>query len=306
MRFINKIIISTFIVISFAFAPANLRAQNNVNLTISPAIINETITSGTPKEYSFKLITDVDRTLGVSMQGLSREDSSGQPIITNDLSSDFLGWFGSFDSQIIIKKDQDNIYKLSLLIPENFTGNYNFALVFRENNESSSLEDSNAAAASEIVIPFILNLKKEGEGLSEYLDVQNYRVSSTLVLNGDNSISMTLNNLGESYLIPRGVLALESVNGIGSFENKNFSVNSDKKILLSKSFLDQEFNNKFDNNYFGQVKANLTLVYGLDNTVITNQIYFWIVPQWFIMLIALIILLILSLIIFKLIRRKLK
>lgn len=281
-------------------------AQSINGLTITPAILAIKQEAGTIQKYNFQIFSDTNKLVKLSVGLLTKDSNTSDPDINLNIAPELAAWFENLQAQIHIKKDVENDLEVSLNIPDYALGNYNFALVFNESSPEALDSINSTALSSNIAIPFILNITKEGEGFDENLSVSKYNIDPQITLNSQNTFDISLKNDGISYLIPRGVLSISPVHIIGSFQTQDQEINSKNQIIFRDSSFNLNTINNFEQNSFGQYKATLTVVYGLNNDIVTKEIYFWVIPPWLSVLIAVIILIALGLIIKKVYKLRLK
>jgi len=286
----------------FLIPSVTVNSQQIQGLTISPAIIATSQQAGDSKIYTLKIYSDSDKTIDISIKPLYKTSNLNKAIIGDDeISPELLSWFQSYKKQIFIKSNVESIYEVNVVIPEYYLGNYNFAFAFQETSPQVVDSTNNITETSSIVaVPFIFNVVKPGENLYENLNISKYNINPELTFDGKNSFDISLKNDGISYLIPRGILSIKPEKIIGTFQSQDVAINSEKSIILKDGSLDLNLANNFQQNSIGQYKATLTVVYGLQNDVITKEVYFWIIPQWVVIGICIIILLILIFLVRKL------
>ncbi len=291
--------ISLFIILLFSILPIfKVNAQQLQGLTINPAIITTSQYAGETKTYNLKIFSDIDRTADVSIKLLDKTTTLNQSVLNDNVAPEFLNLFQAFQERIFIKKEVENSYNLTIKVPDYFLGNYNFAVVFEESSPQVVESQNITETTSQIAIPVILNILKEGEILNEDLNISKYDITPVLTFDGKNTFDISLKNQGVTYLVPRGVLSIKAERILGSYKEQDVSVNTENKIILRDGSLNLNFDNNFEQNSIGEYKATLTVVYGLQNDIVTKEVYFWVFPPWFVAG-AVVILLIIIYLIFR-------
>ena len=301
--FTHKIRIVFLLVLLSTFSQVKIYAQNPNGLTISPALVIGPHISGESKSYIFKVFTDIDKTVDVSLKLLEKTSNLLKPTLSDAIPEELVGWF-SYEKQFRIKKDDLNEYALTINSAPGFIGNYNFALVFTESTPTFDDSSNITFASSDIAIPIILNIMTEDGEFYEALDVDKLNVAPTISFDGKNSFNVGLKNAGISYLIPRGVLLVEPINTLIGSEKESITINEDKQVLLRDGHYDFDIEKNFTDYSFGRYKATLAVVYGTKNDVITKEIYFWKFPQWFTLSATAILLVLLILLLKKVYKNK--
>ncbi|MEO6728998.1 MAG: hypothetical protein ABIM99_03685 [Candidatus Dojkabacteria bacterium] len=278
------------LIIIFLAPSVSLKAQQLNGLTISPAIIATSQSAGELKAYNIKLFSDTNRTLNIFIKHLNKSTDANKPVVGENVSLELKNMFEDLPEQIFIKSGQENLLELKVNMPSYFLGNYNFGLVFEESSPEVIDSSNTTQTASQVVVPLIFNVISEEGNFYENLNVSKYLATPELSFDGENTFNITLKNEGISYLIPRGVLTVQPVNIIGTFKEQDISINTGKSIILRDGSLNLDVTNNFEESSIGQYKASLTVAYGLKNDIVTKDLYFWIIPQWFVILVTLLIL----------------
>lgn len=290
----------SLILLFLLIAPLNkIEAQQLTGLTISPAIIITPQEAGESHPYTLKIYSDTNKTINVSIKLLEKDSNLTETVLDDEISPELLSWFDGMEDQIFVKANLENPYYLNVKIPDYIIGNYNFAIVFEESTPEVVDNENSTETASQVAIPLIFNVLRDGEELFEELNISKYKITPELTFDGKNSFNISLKNEGLGYLIPRGILSVHPVATIGSFSEQDISINQDKRVVLKNGSLDLDLDNNFQQNSIGQYKATLTVVYGLQNDIVTKEIYFWIIPEWLVVAIIIISIVLLGLIIKK-------
>lgn len=278
MKLLTKV---TVLFIVSIFLVSKTLAQTQDEFKVNPAVILVDENVPLEQKYTLRLFGNIQKTYLLNLVYLYRVNE--QISIAEITSDEVNSWF-EFQKEIAITPNVENIVDITVKIPyEVALGNYNFALVVDQKIEGTKAP-TDTEATGQVLIPFIFNLRSLDREVPEILDISKFLPQPIFNVGSEEDFNIDLTNSGFTFFIPRGVLEITPVLALNYNEQINIQVNGKEKTLLKDETRNFSEARDFEN-VSGLFKANLTVVYGKDNTVLTDEKYFLIIqPPVFIII----------------------
>lgn len=269
-----------FIALFFLSIPSLIFAQEE-GLSMSPAIIEETLEPGIHKDYSVKLknLNKNDQLFYIFTRNISGVADGGVPVFAkndNEITGyELADWIKIPVGQITIPGDGSATLDFSLDVPQNASPGSHFGGLFFS-VEPPEIANSGAAVGYQVVN--ILSIRVAGEVVEE-ASIRQFSTSKFLYGSQNVEFDVRIENSGNVLIRPIG--PIEVFNMLGS-KVGTVIFNQEQHGVFPNST--REFTNivwKGDTTGFGRYEAILSPSYGDDGAkkTISSTVSFWILPM---------------------------
>lgn len=261
-------------------------AQGQAGLSISPAIIEESVTPGTEKEYSFtvKNLNDFEQLYYLSTKDIVDVANGGAPIFsdgsTEKTGMELASWITLPASEIRLGGGVTERITFKVTVPQDATPCDHFGSIFVS---ATPPEIDTIGAAVGYDVANIINLRVAGE----CTDAANIRQFSTKrFFNGSKNIDFNVRIENNGSMLVRPVGPVEIYNMLGkrvdtfTFNESQASVFPKVKERDDSGTREYMFNWTGEGTGFGRYEAVISPVYGEAGAkkTMSSTVSFWILP----------------------------
>ena len=295
----KKIIFYLILVTSFQLLVSPVLGQSALGLSAIPPRLEITLLPGQTitKEIKIRNESKTDRTINTSSKDFIVTDSDGTPVQLEGLTEVNNRWAASnwvhvSPSNFKLKPGETRSLMLTIIAPDDaLAGGHYSVILHSPNNESvltetGSFIETNVGTLVYITIPGDI---KEEARVTKF-DAPNFSEY------GPIPFKTIIANLSDIHITPAGSIAIKNWFG-GKTADLPLEITN---IFPSTS---REFQNKLNRKWlFGRYSATINAGYGTTGQALAATIFFWVIPWRIIILIL--VALVLTYVIFKLIRTR--
>ncbi len=260
---------------------ADIANAQQAGVSITPALIEETLDPGVVKDYSVEIknLNATDQTFYLYTRNIERTGPGGVPIFAKDNSVrtgyELSDWITLPFDQVDIPGTESVRVDFKMTVPDNASPGGHFGGVFIS-VEPPEIESSGAAVGYQVAN--IINIRISGEVIEE-ANIRQFSTSRFLYGSQNVEFSVRVENVGNVLVRPMG--PLEVYNMLGK-KVDTIMVNESLAGVFpgaTESFDDIIWEG--DSIGFGRYEAVLGLVYGEQGArkSITSTVSFWILPM---------------------------
>ncbi len=254
------------VVAGFVFSPPVSRA-----VTVGPVKLEYKVDPGETLRGELFLQNEgsVTQTLYPSFERFT-EDSSGQKNFTKE-ESDLSTWF-KIISSVTLKSGEGRQIPFTIQVPKNAPPGGHFAVIWW----SSSPPGGNSKQVSIITRAGILVYLTVSGNVNEAGSLKEFYPSTRFFTSFPLNFSILLENSGNTYLKPVGILKVKNLFGGTAMEGPVNEFGSNVFPQISKGF--SVILNPEKGFFFGPYRAVLELNYGDPQQTVTKNVWFLILP----------------------------
>lgn len=272
-----------FLTLALIFFPLvhSVQAQGTEGLSITPAVIEETIEPGTVKEYTISVenLNNFDQEYYVFTRNISGVRDGGVPIFAKNehekTGYEMADWINLDQEKITVPAKRSIQLQFTLDVPENATPGSHFGGIFIS-VEAPDIEKSGAAIGYQVVN--IVSIRVAGDAIEE-ANIRQFATSKFLYGSQNVDFSVRIENTGNVLVRPSGPLEIYNMLG-----NKVGTIifNEDQFAVFPASIREfSEVKWEGDSIGFGRYEAIISPVYGDYGAkkTISSTVTFWILPM---------------------------
>lgn len=262
----------------------------SITLNVSPTVVELDANPGDSIKGSFKITngSDIDLTLTATAKNFTANDELGGVNITEDDTSYSLAkWITVTPSEINTVARGSQIFDYVIDVPEDAEPGGHFGAIIVKTD--AVRVDVSGPSVSQEVGPLLL-VKIAGDTYQEASIVEFSTVDS-LVEKGPISFQTRVKNTGNVHFKPKGTIEIKD-----TFGRTVTTLDLEEKNILPDTI--RRLVNDWNPGGFtvGRYTANLALVYGVDDTIVTSTTSFIVFPYKTVVPILVIIIILISLI----------
>lgn len=278
---IGKIIGILFIASVFlAFSYSQVYAQS-AGVSISPALIEETVDPGEVKEYTFSVenLTNVEVTYFLFPLNIAGVKDGGTPIFANNNNErtgyELADWIDLSVTEITLAGGESVDVPFTVTLPDDATPGSHFGGVF-VSVEPPEIENSGAAVGYQVAN--IISLRVSGDVI-EQAGIRQFSTGKFLYGSQNVDFLVRIENSGNVLVRPTG--PLEIFNMLGN-QVGNVTFNEERSAVFPfdiREFVDIKWEG--DSVGFGRYEAILSPSYGDTGAkkTMSSTVTFWILPM---------------------------
>ncbi|MGH7246082.1 MAG: hypothetical protein ACREGI_04055 [Candidatus Levyibacteriota bacterium] len=330
-KIMKKLIVFALCIVGSLFFAYKIFAQQTagLNITISPTILDLATDPGTTISQSFRIRNNGDQaiTLHISLDKLNPDSSTGQVLPINPMPGDTsMSWVQFEKNDVTAAPKEWTTVKFSINVPKDAAFGYYYAIRI---GQGSVAVKTNAKVLGEVILPLLLNVKKDGAKAQMHL----ISFSTPFYVNEVLPIvfNTVLGNNGNVHLKPTGNIFISQGNTTVGIIDINqalgnvlpqgtrlFQSSWDEGFLVSEPVMEDNMVKLDSNNHpvthlvinwnkltsfrIGKYNAHALLVYddGEKDVTLEATTTFWVLPWKFLLGCVLILILLIVLIRFVL------
>jgi len=287
MVFVFKNVVSALLLSAvFFLLPLLTLAQEEVGLSISPAVIEATLDPGASNQYSITLknLSNAEQVYFIFARNIASVGPGGVPIFaSSDLEKtgfEISEWITLPTNQLTIGSQESAVLNFELNVPEDASpGSHAGGLFFSV--DPPEMESSGAAVGYQVAN--IISIRVDGD-VDESANIRQFSTSKFLYGSQNVDFIARIENTGNVSVRPTG--PIEIFNMLGN-KVGTVTFNEERAVVFRAS--DQgPFERTFENiNWtgdsvgFGRYEAIVSLVYGEEGAIRTmsSTASFWILPM---------------------------
>lgn len=277
--FKSVITFAFFIAAVFAFFASPAYAQE-AGLSISPAVIEETLDPGVTKNYTVTLknLNNAEQIFYLSTRNIKGVQDGGTPIFANEgdevTGYEIKDWITLGLSEITLPAGGSQTFDFTLAVPDTATPGSHFGGVFISVDPP---EIDTVGAAVGYQVANIISIRVSGDAIED-ATIRQFSTSKFLYGSQNVDFSVRIENLGNVLVRPSG--PLEITNMLGK-KTEVLVFNEQQNAVFPNSI--REFTLKWEGEGlgFGRYEALLSPVYGDTGArkTMSNTVSFWILPM---------------------------
>ncbi|MEY2664992.1 MAG: hypothetical protein RLZZ480_97 [Candidatus Parcubacteria bacterium] len=255
------------------------QAQSQAGVSISPALIEETLNSGTQKEYSItvKNLNDFEQKFFLTKRDISDVTDGGSPVFSSENAEktgmELSDWISLSLTEIVLPPGVSQEVTFTLTVPNDATPGSHFGSVFIS-ADPPDFKESGAAIGYQVAN--IVSIRVSGDAKDE----ANIRQFSTKrFFHGSQNVdfSTRIENTGNVLVRPTG--PVEIYNMLGK-KIDTILFNESQASVFPGNERKYEFNWQGEGTGFGRYEVVLSAVYGDDGAkkTMSSTASFWVLP----------------------------
>ena len=260
-------------------SPSFALAQD-VGVSISPAIIEETLDAGTFKEYSvtIKNLNQAEQTYYLSARNISGVKDGGVPIFAKENAErsgyELVEWLVLSKNQITLPPGVSERVTFTMQVPKEATPGSHFGGIFIS-VDPPEIENSGAAVAYQVAN--IISIRVSGDA-AESASIRQF--STARYFHGSKNVdfSVRIENTGNVLVRPSG--PLEIFNMLGQ-KVDTITFNDSQNAVFPSDIREFNFNWQGEGTGFGRYEAVLSPGYGDVGAkkTMSSTASFWVLPM---------------------------
>ncbi len=268
-----KLVLVVLVIFAAAISVLPTQAQevNQIEISVSPTVFELSANPGQTLNESFKIVngTDADLKLNLTNKNFTPSGEEGAVDLTEDGTSFALAsWITVTPSTLVLPARGSQTFDFSVAVPDNAEPGGHFGSIIAK-TEAEAIDATGAKIAQEIG-PLIL-VKVAGD-ITEIANIASFEPNKSFYENGPIVLDTRLQNTGNVHFKPRGTVVIKNM-----FGSEVTTINLEEKNVLPDSIrkLVSEWSPGFT---VGRYTADLSLVYGADDTILTSSTTFIVFP----------------------------
>lgn len=275
----SQLWVGTSIFLLSFILPPTLHAQD-IGVSISPAIIEETLDAGTLKEYSvtIKNLNQTDQTYYLSARNISGVKDGGVPIFAKDNAEksgyELVEWLALSKNQITLPPGVSERVAFTMQVPTEATPGSHFGGIFIS-VDPPEIENSGAAVAYQVAN--IISIRVSGDA-TESANIRQFSTEQYFHGSKNVDFAVRIENTGNVLVRPAG--PLEIFNMLGQ-KVDTITFNDAQNAVFPANIREFNFNWTGEGTGFGRYEAVLSPGYGDTGAKMTmsSTASFWILPM---------------------------
>lgn len=267
------------------------QSQSGLNVTVSPTVIEVSDSPGSTIKGKFRLRNNSGEPLSLTIHvdKLNPSEDGRVSPATARKEDAYISWLEFDKTSLNANSREWTDVSYTLNIPDDAAFGYYYAIRITQNTK---VENTNTTVLGEIIIPLLLEVKKDGA--KREVKLLNFKVNNFINEYLPVSFTTTVENTGNIHSKPRGNIFIKGAGNkdLGVLEvNEGLgSVLPNSKRAFESSWTDGflvhgqdgvKINwNKLTDFRFGKYTANLLLVYdsGERDIALESSTSFWVIP----------------------------
>jgi hypothetical protein len=309
MRKVVYIIIFLIILSSCLLIPRAIAQIPGEGLTISPPIKELTMAPGQSSAHKIKVTNPTKKVMEVYpvvYNFRAKGDETGEPFFypaeEEEAAFSLAHWIKFREKKLALTPEQVVDFDYEISLPDNAEPGGHYGVVFFATEPPELTGDLNQVAIASMVGSLQL-VKVPGE-IKEVANLKEFS-TSRFFLKPPVDFVVRITNLGNVHFKPFGEIIIKNWQGKEAGEIR---VNEKRGNVLPEST--RKFESKWEPEIkafykipVGRFRADLSLVYGDKKQALSDEIVFWIIPLWFIVVVGIFLVAIIILIIILLKKR---
>lgn len=279
-RFVNGLITAILLsVLCFgSFFASKVQAQQ-AGISISPALIEETLDPGFSKQYNFTLrnLESSERTFYLSTRNIADVRPGGVPVFAQndeETGMELADWIDLPVTEVTLEGGGSQKLSFNMNVPENASPGSHFGGVF-VSVDPPELERSGAAVGYQVAN--IISIRVSGD-VNETASIRQFSTDKFLYGSQNVEFSIRIENSGNVLVRPSGPLEIKNM--LGQTVDTLIFNETQSSVFPGRT---RDFNITWEGNSlgFGRYEAILSPVYGDQGAkkTISSTVTFWILPM---------------------------
>ncbi len=276
-----KVIAFIFFLTTIISATAGSVHAQQTGLSITPAVIEETLDPGLEKTYNLtvKNLSQSEQTFYLLVRNISGMKDGGVPIFADDnleqTGYELADWIELSTTELQIPGNGKTSFDFTLQVPDDASPGSHFGGVFIT-ADPPEVEKSGAAVGYQVAN--IISIRVSGEA-KEIASIRQFSTSKFFYGSQDVDFAVRIENAGNVLVRPTGPLEIYNMlgNNVGTF-----MFNPDKAAVFPKGTREfTDVNWKGNSLGFGRYEAILAAEYGDHGAkkTMSSTVTFWILPM---------------------------
>lgn len=263
----------------FLLFAVNVYAQDSAGVSISPALIEETVDPGKSQEYRFtiKNLNDFEQTYYLSARNIEGVTEGNTPIFAEEgvdvEQYGIANWIGLDVSEVTLAAGEELALPFTLSVPQDASPGSHFGGIFVSVN-APEFEGSGAAVGYKVAN--IISIRVSGDA-NEKATIRQFSTSRYFHGSANVDFSLRVENAGNTLLRPTG--PIDITNMLGK-KVTNVLVNDTRAAIFPGSTREFTTQWKGEGTGFGRYEAKVALAYGDQGAIntVSSTVTFWILP----------------------------
>ena len=273
---IAGVFILTFLL---CFRVGTVHAANDAGVSISPAIIEETIQPGTTKEYSVAIQNqnNYEQIFYVSTKNIVDVEDGGVPVFSSNqlekTGMELTDWIKLSIDKITLPPGATQQLNFSVEVPTDAPPGSHFGSIFIS-VDPPDIKESGAAVAYQVAN--IISLRVAGEA-NEVANIRQFSTNSFFYGTKNVDFSVRIENEGNVLVRPSGPLEIKNMLGQ---KVDTIVFNESQGAIFPGKVREYKINWKGQGTGFGRYEAIVSPIYGDSGAkkTISSTVSFWILP----------------------------
>lgn len=280
MSLVKRFVLSTLLVFFFYGCNLSVASAQQAGVSITPAVIDETLDPGVEKQYSVTLenINNAEQTFYLFTRNIKGVRDGGVPIFAENeyerTGFELSDWIELPVKEVTIPGREKSTIQFTMRVPQEASPGSHFGGVFIS-VDPPEIENSGAAVGYQVAN--IVSIRVSGDAVEE-ADIRQFSTSKFFYGSQNVDFEVRIENKGNVLVRPSGPLEIYNMlgNKVGSliFNEEQFAVFPHD----TREFKDI----KWEGNSvgFGRYEAILSPVYGEEGAkrTMSSTVTFWILP----------------------------
>jgi hypothetical protein len=266
--------------------------QDTIQLAISPQVLDTQVNRGDVVTNDFRLTNGSDDTITINAipKNFTPQGEDGAIDLTQDDTSYSLAkWISVEPKQVQIPANKTQDFKVTINVPDNAEPGSRFGSVVFATVPPES-EGSGAVVSQEIAPVILVTVAGDLVESAEIADF--YSVKNIWSNEPEAVLQARIKNNGNVHFQPTGSVVIKD-----TFGNEVTKVSLEQKNVLPDSIRKIDAKWPIDGFKIGRYSAELTVVYGDKDEIITSKTTFYIIPYQIILPIALVVIVVVFLVV---------
>jgi hypothetical protein len=257
----------------------NVFAQEEVGVSISPALIEEPVSPGESKTYSVivRNLNNKEQKFYVSTKDISDVSDAGVPIFADDVTEksgmELANWISLSTTEVTIPAGASQDIPFYLQVPDDATPGSHFGSIFIS-VDPPEIENSGAAIGYKVAN--IISLRVAGDA-NESANIRQFSTNSFIFGSKNVDFSLHIENTGNVLVRPSGPLEIKNMLGQ---RVDMIMFNETQGAVFPGRKREYNFTWTGEGTGFGRYEAIISPVYGESGAkkTISSTLSFWILP----------------------------
>lgn len=275
---------SIFLLLSVLIIFSGLSAQKafaqGSGVTISPAVIEETLDPGVTKNYkvSLKNLNNTEQTYYLFTRNIKGVQDGGTPIFAKSgdevTGYEIADWITLPISQVTLPSGATEIFEFTMVVPENASPGSHFGGVFIS-VDPPEIESVGAAVGYQVAN--IISIRVSGDA-DETASIRQFSTDQFLYGSPNVEFSVRIENSGNVLVRPSGPLEIRNMLGK---KVDSITFNEQQNAVFPKDLREYKLLWEGEGTGFGRYEAVVSPVYGENGARMTmsSTVSFWILPM---------------------------
>lgn len=255
-------------------------ANAQAGVSVSPALIEETLDPGFTKKYTIEL-TNLDvteQTYFLTTRNISDVRPGGVPVFARDnkevTGMELADWISLDVTEIVLQSGESTNVPFTLAVPENASPGSHFGGVFIS-VDPPELENSGAAVGYQVAN--IISIRVSGE-VNESASIRQFSTEKFLYSTQDINFNIRVENSGNVLVRPFGPLVITNMLGQ---QVDQVTFNPDLAGVFPERTRDFVLNWQGEGVGFGRYEVVLSAIYGDEGAkkTMSSTASFWVLPM---------------------------